>query len=179
MRFATGFADRQTELVDLFTATFAASEGAEEGARIGGFVADLLARTPPADIRLFRAEDDGRSVGAVAFTRLAFPEDPRRVVLLSPIAVATGRQGQGVGQALLAHSFAMLRVEGVEVIITYGDPRFYGRVGFAPIAADMVRPPLPLSFPHGWLALSLTNRPVTALKGPSTCVPALDRADLW
>ena len=67
----------------------------------------------------------------------------------------------------------------MDVAVTYGDPAFYGKVGFAPITEDQVRPPCTLSFPHGWLGQSLTGRPLAPLKGPSRCVAALDKPEYW
>lgn len=179
LHVTTGFVGRERALTDLFAGTFAASEGAGQGALIGGLVRDLLAGTPPQDIRVFCAEDADRLIGAGIFTRLQYPQDPRRVVLLSPMAVATDRQRQGVGRTLLARALAELRAEGVGVAMTYGDPAYYAQVGFRPITEDQARAPLPLSAPHGWLGQSLDGRGMPGLRGPSHCAAALDRADLW
>jgi putative acetyltransferase len=174
-----GSAGRKQAIIDLVAATFTASEGAEEGALVGGLVRDLLAETPEADIRVFCAEDEGQVVGVAVFTRLTYPDDPHTVFLLSPMAVAPERQRQGIGQALLTHALEALRSEGIQVVITYGDPNYYGQVGFGPIPEEQARAPLPLSFPHGWIGQSLTDRPVPVLRGPSACVSALNRADVW
>lgn len=179
MDITTGFAGREQTLVDLFAATFTASDGAVEGELVGTVVRGLFADTAEGDIRVFCAEDGGQVIGAAIFTRLIFSQDPRSVVLLSPMAVATGRQGQGVGRALLAHALEALRCEGVEVAVTYGDPAYYARVGFVPITEEQARPPLPLSHPHGWIGQSLTDGHMPNLRGASTCVPALDRPDVW
>lgn len=72
-----------------------------------------------------------------------------------------------------------LRSEGVQVAITYGDPDFYRGVGFAPITEEQARPPLPLSFPHGWIGQSLAGEAMPDLQGPSTCVGALNRSEVW
>jgi putative acetyltransferase len=177
--FTTGILELKQELIDLFTATFTASEGPDEGALIGGLVRDLLAATPGDDIRVFCAELEGKVVGAVIFTRLTYAADPHSVFLLSPMAVAVERQRQGIGQALLRHALQALRCEGIQIALTYGDPNFYGRVGFRPVPEDQARAPLPLSMPHGWIGLSLTADPMPSLHGPSTCVPALNRSDVW
>ncbi|WBL33302.1 N-acetyltransferase [Sinirhodobacter sp. HNIBRBA609] len=179
MDITTTSAGREGEIVALFEATFAASEGKDEGALIGDFVRDLLGNTPEADLRVFCAQDGGALIGAGIFSRLHYPEDPRGVFILSPMAVATERQGQGVGQALLRAALAALKSEGVDVAVTYGDPAYYGRVGFAPITEAQARAPLPLSFPHGWLGRSLTEEAMPALAGPSRCVSALSRPELW
>jgi len=179
MIFTTGSAGREKALVDLFATTFTASEGADGGRLIGNVVRDLLARTPADDIRVFCAEADGEILGAAIFTRLTYPDDPHRAVLLSPMAVATDHQRRGIGCALIAHALDALRAEGVQIAMTYGDPAYYGQVGFHPITEDQARAPLPLSMPQGWIAQSLTGPPMPTLRGPSTCVRALDREDLW
>ena len=179
VEMTSGLVGREQAIVDLFTATFAASEGAAEGALIGGLVRDLLAGTPGGDIRVFWAQEDGRIVGAAVFTRLAYAQDPRSVVLLSPMAVAADRQRRGIGQTLIDHALGALRAAGVEIAITYGDPDYYRQVGFRPITEDQARAPLPLSQPHGWIGQSLTGGPMPDLEGEATCVAALDRADIW
>ena len=170
---------REHEITALFEATFAASEGAAEGALIADFVHDMLGSTPAADLRVFCAQDGSNLVGVGIFSRLLYPEDPRRVFILSPMAVATDRQGQGIGQALLRAALEALKSEGVDVAVTYGDPAYYGRVGFLPITEAQARAPLPLSFPHGWLGQSLTEQAMPHLVGPSRCVAALNRPALW
>ena len=55
MKLTTGFFGREQALIDLFAATFTASEGADEGALIGDLVRDLFAQTPEKDIRVFCA----------------------------------------------------------------------------------------------------------------------------
>lgn len=179
MKISTGFAGREQALIDLFAATFTASEGPDEGALIGGLVRDLLAETPTEDIRVFCAEDEGNAIGAAIFTRLTYSEDPHIVFLLSPMTVAPERQRQGIGQTLLSHALEALRSEGIQIAITYGDPNYYGRIGFMPITEDQARAPLPLRFPHGWIGLSLTEERMPVLQGPSICVSALNRNDVW
>jgi putative acetyltransferase len=179
VKMTPGFVGREQALIDLFATTFTTSEGPDEGALIGGLVRDLLAETPKEDIRVFCAEDEADVVGAAIFTRLTYPGDPHVVFLLSPMAVAPGRQRQGVGRALLSRALEALRSDGVQIAITYGDPRYYERVGFLPITEDQARAPRPLSLPHGWIGQSLTEETMPVLQGPSTCVAALNRGDVW
>ena len=163
----------------LFTATFADSEGEAEGALIGALVCRLIAQTPAADLRVFTAWTDGQLVGGILFTRLTYEGDPRVVFLMAPVAVATAHQGRGIGQALIAHGLAALRREGVAVAVTYGDPAFYGRVGFQPVTEADMPAPQPLSQPQGWIAQSLTETPLAPLRGPARCVAAFDDPALW
>lgn len=174
-----GIDGRADALVSLIRETFTESEGAAEGQVVSGLARALLDGTPAPDIRVFRAEEAGRIIGVAIFTRLVYPGQPARVMLLSPMSVTPDRQGRGVGQALLRRALAALRAEGVEVALTYGDPGYYRRVGFAPVSAASVPPPLPLSVPEGWLGQSLTGGKVPALSGVPVCAAALDRGDVW
>ena len=169
----------ETALITLFTDVFAASEGKAEGALIGGLVKDLLANTPPEDLRVAAALEDGDLVGAIVFSRLRFSGDARPVFLMAPVAVATARHGQGVGQAVIRHGLDQLRAEAVEVAVTYGDPNYYGKTGFLPVTQDDLPPPLPLQFPQGWLAQSLGPGALAPFGGPSTCVAAFNKPELW
>lgn len=179
MKFTVDVSGREQALVKLVTAAFTASEGSEEGALIGKFVRNVLTETPPKDMRVFCAEDGGNIVGVAVFTRLIYPEDPQIVFLLSPMAVAPMLQRQGVGRTLISHALDALRYEGVQAVFTYGDPNYYGRVGFIQISEGQARAPLKLGMPHGWLAQSLDQKQMPALRGPSVCVPALNRTDIW
>ncbi|GGB88487.1 N-acetyltransferase [Marivita lacus] len=170
---------RQDQIAQFFKDTFTASEGANEGTLIHALACDLLATTPADDLRVFTADDTCTLCGCAIFTRLRFADDPRLVFLLSPMAVATEHQGKGVGQALLSHALNALRAEGVEVAVTYGDPNFYNRVGFAPVTTEMLPPPQLLKMPHGWIAQSLTDAALSPLAGPSTCAPALNHPEFW
>jgi predicted N-acetyltransferase YhbS len=163
----------------LFAAAFTASAGAEEGALIGDLARRMLADTPEADLRIFTAREGGALLGAILFSRLAYAGEPRVVFILSPVAVAPGRQGEGIGSALIAYGLDMLRQEGVDIAVTYGDPAFYGRLGFAPADVAQVPAPFDLQQPEGWQALSLTGAPVAPLAGRPACVPALADPVYW
>ena len=179
MRFSTDTQGREDIIIDLFCATFTASEGAEEGALIGNLVHNLLASTAQQDRFVVIAEEDGAIIGGILFSRLTYEQDQRTVFVLAPVAVTTDQQGKGIGQRLLNHGLAALRSTGVEIVITYGDPGYYAKVGFKPISEKDAAAPFKLQQPEGWLAQSLTDRAVTALKGPSRCVQALNDPVYW
>jgi predicted N-acetyltransferase YhbS len=179
MEFSTDYETGAAQIVALFEAAFAASDGAEEGAMIEALTRRLIAETPAADLRVVTAWEAGAPRGGLFFTRLSYPNDPRTVFLMSPVAVATAHQGRGVGQRLIAHGLDLLREEGVDIAVTYGDPAFYGRVGFRPVAEADLPAPQPLNQPEGWIAQSLTEAPLTPLAGPALCVAAFDDPALW
>jgi putative acetyltransferase len=166
-------------ITQLFTATFSDSEGEAEGALIGDLVTNLLKDRATDGTQVFTATDNDTLVAAVLFSPMPYSDDPRRVVLLSPMAVATQRHGEGIGQALITHALATLGDQGAEVAITYGSPVFYGKTGFLPLTEDSAPAPQPLSFPHGWIGKSLTDAPLTPLKGTPSCVAALNDPQFW
>lgn len=179
LEFSSDYKNRAQEIAALFEVTFAASEGADEGQLIGRLARDLIAKTKDDDLFVFSSWDGDALTGCIMFSRLGFDQDDRTVFVLAPVAVATDRQGQGVGQKLLTFGLNALRAAGVDVAITYGDPNYYSKVGFAPITEEIARAPLPLSQPEGWLGQSLTDRPLESLKGPSRCVDALNNPAYW
>ena len=179
MDFSTTVQGREQEIVDLFAATFAASEGPDEGALIGKLARDQMGGTAPADLFVFTAWEGETLVGGIVFSRLVYPEDARVVFVLAPVAVVPDRQGTGIGQKLLAHGLAHLRDAGIDIALTYGDPKYYAKVGFVPITQDFAAAPFDLQYPHGWLGQSLTAAEMTPLKGPSRCIAALDDPVYW
>ncbi|MCF8017684.1 MAG: N-acetyltransferase [Chromatiaceae bacterium] len=179
MPFSTDTQGRDEAIIELFRATFTASEGAEEGALIGDLVHNLLASTAQQDRFVFIAEEDGAIIGGILSSRLTYEQDQRTVFVLAPVAVATDQQGKGIGQRLLNHGLAALRSAGVDIVMTYGDPGYYAKVGFRPISEADAAAPFTLQQPEGWLAQSLTDRAVTPLKGPSRCVEALNHPVYW
>ena len=164
--------DDPCEIAALFEATFAASENAEEGILIGKLAQGLIETTPDAEIAVFTASENGKTVGSIIFTRLWFEADERQVYLLSPVAISSDQQGLGIGTQLICFGLNMLRDSGVDFAVTYGDPDYYKRVGFEPIGRDLIPAPLPLEQPHGWLAQSLAGEKNYAFDGPSRCAAA-------
>lgn len=99
---------------------------------IGDLTRNLLVATAEADIHVVTAREEQALVGAIVLSRLTFDQDDRTVFPLGPAGVATDRQGEGIGQMLLAHGIAALRNKGVELAVTYGDRvAILGR-GFGP-----------------------------------------------
>jgi len=179
MDFSTEHEVHAEAIASMVTASFTASEGPGEGALIGTLARRLIAETPTGDLRVFTAWEDGAPVGGIFFTRLAYEGDPRSIYMMAPVAVATAHQGKGLGQRLIAHGLAALRQQGVDIVVTYGDPAFYGRVGFKPVSESDLPAPRPLGQPHGWMAQSLTEAPLTPVRGPARCVASFDDPALW
>ncbi len=179
MEFISGHVGREQEISQLFAATFSDSEGAEEGNIIRLLVDDLMETTPHQDLFVFSAYDDQVFVGCIFFSRLNYEQDDRTVFILSPVAVKTDQQKKGVGQKLIAYGLNELCHRGIDIAVTYGDPDYYSKVGFRQITEEFAQAPLKLNHPHGWLGQSLSEKEQGSLIGPSHCVEALNKPELW
>jgi predicted N-acetyltransferase YhbS len=179
MQFSTSFGGHEEQIAALFDTTFTASEGAEEGARIGQLALNLLRGTDRKDLFAFTAKHADTLMGCIIFSRLRFNASDRKVFLLAPVAVLPDHQRRGIGKKLISHGLNHLCDHGVELAVTYGDPSYYSQTGFLPLDPATVPPPLPLSMPQGWLGQSLVGKAMQPIRGPSTCVAALNDPVFW
>lgn len=178
MKFERLGRDRQAELSSLFRSTFGASEGEDEGLLIGGLAQELSAAIDDRDVISLGAIQSETLVGALFFTRLRF-DDHSGVYMLAPVAVSTAHQGTGVGRALIKFGLKALADQGATVAITYGDPAYYGKVGFEPLSESVIRAPMALSMPEGWLGQSLTGLPIQPRLERPQCVEAFRNPAYW
>ena len=93
--------------------------------------------------------------------------------------MATAYQGQGIGQQLIQYGLTQLKALATEIVLTYGDPNFYCKVGFKQISEDEIKAPCKLSYPSGWMAQSLTDHPIVAIEGETDCIEALSHQHYW
>ncbi len=166
------------EIKRLVTKVFSDSEGQSEGLLIGNLTYDLMTSTDTQDIYGFVAIENAEIIGSIFFTRLTF-ESEVNAFLLSPVAIHTNYQGKGIGQKLINFGIHYLKENGVALVFTYGDPKFYSKVGFSLIGEKLVKAPLKLSYPEGWLGQSLLSDEIEPITGSSYCVAALNKAEYW
>lgn len=178
MNFSTYNPNNIEEIKQLFTRVFSDSEGQSEGLVIGNLVDDLLTSTDKNDLYCFVASENEQIIGSIIFSKLTF-EIEMNAFLLSPVAIDTSQQRKGTGQKLINFGLDALKENGVELALTYGDPRYYSKIGFNPITENVVKAPLPLSQPEGWLGQSLVGDEIEPIAGNSQCVDAMNRPEIW
>jgi putative acetyltransferase len=166
------------EIKDLFRRVFSDSEGQDEGVLLGKLAYELMTETEAEDLYGFVAIEDGKIVGCIFFSRLTF-EGGMRAFLLSPVAVHTHHQGKGIGQQLIRYGIQRLKEDGVELVMTYGDPNFYSKVGFSPVKEETIKAPVQLTYPEGWLGQSLVGQSIEPIAGQPTCVEAFNKPGYW
>lgn len=102
------------------------------------------------------AEQDGRPVGCIQFSRLLLEgEPPMPAAALAPMAVLPEAQKQGVGSALVRSGVQACRDLGIPAIVLLGHPEYYPRFGFSAEAARHVHDP----FDAGPAFMALALRP--------------------
>lgn len=165
-------------VVELFKSVFSASEGEAEGDVIADFVANLMVTTDPQDLIGCVVEENEKIIGCIFFSRFTVPSG-QTAFILSPVAVSTAMQGQGVGQQLIRFGLEYLKTKQVDLVFTYGDSSYYAKTGFTPINETLVKAPFPLRQPIGWLAQSLDGKAIQPMSGETQCVQALCDPSLW
>ena len=178
MDFRTLDRDDKEEVACLFTSVFSSSEGVQEGRLIGSLASALAARTDNKEIICLGAIEYGSIIGAIFLTRLRFDE-PVEAYMLSPVAVSAAHQGQGIGQAMIRFGLQELKKRSAALVVTYGDPAFYAKVGFEALSEDVIQAPQPLSMPIGWLGQSLSGEVLPVLKSRPACVQEFDNPEYW
>ena len=79
------------------------------------------------------ADDDGAIVGHILFTPMTLDTDRElKVMGLAPMAVATGRQRQGIGTALVHAGLDECWQLGAAAVAVLGHAEYYPRFGFVP-----------------------------------------------
>jgi putative acetyltransferase len=168
----------QEEVTSLFRSVFTSSEGEKEGSLIANLVSELSSGTDNQEIICFGTYEQESIIGSIFFTRLRFNE-AIQVYMLAPVAISTRHHGKGVGQALISYGLKELKNRSVAVVITYGDPSFYSKVGFQSLSENVIQAPLKLSMPEGWLGQSLTEEPIPTINERPTCVKEFNDPVYW
>ena len=179
MNFRSYRLDEEDAIQSLFVSVFTNSESESEGQLIGKLVRNLIQDNAEKEVHGFVAEEQlGVILGTVLFSRISV-SGTQGVFLLSPVAVHSDHQGRGIGQHLIQYGMNQLKNEGVRFVVTYGDPGFYSKVGFRPISHEVFIPPYELTYPEGWLGLSLTYDLIHSLKGRCSCLSAFNDPAYW
>ncbi len=110
---------------------YAVNASAFETKTEADLVDNLRARASP--IVSLVAEDQGAVVGHILFSPVTVIGDAAPESMgLAPMAVAPGRQRQGIGTALVRSGLERCRDLGIRAVFVLGHPDYYPRFGFAP-----------------------------------------------
>ena len=152
----------------------------EENKVIINLVQELHQETTSPSIKSLVAELDNQVIGYVSYSPI-FLKSAFSIsgYILAPLAVSPEHQKQGVGSNLINAGIEMLTKDGVDVLLVYGDPAYYGQFGFKEEIGHSFVPPYTLQYPFGWTGMMLNNTPVPVQPIQFECVSALSKPDSW
>jgi len=84
-----------------------------------------------------------------------------------------------MGSLLIGSGMQRLSGMGVDVVLVYGDPGYYGRFGFTVDVAERYVPPYALQYPFGWQGLALSERGIPESSVRIACAAPLRDPALW
>lgn len=121
-----------------------------DGERVPALVDALRAAPASLAPTSLVATVDERVVGHVMLSACRLDALPRLVdvLSLSPLGVLPEYQGRGIGTRLVANALAAADRQRVPLVFLEGDPRYYGKHGFADATKLGFRPPT-LRYPPG------------------------------
>ena len=125
-------------------------------------------------------EQEKRIVGAIAFTPAFF--DIFSVIsayILASLAVHNTYQKNGTTINLINKAKKDLSDKGIDALLVYRDPSYYGKYGFEVELGKHFIPPYKLQYEFGWQALMLSSTQIENAEFHFTCVEALSDATLW
>jgi len=96
-------------------------------------IVDVLRNDPACALSLV-AEQDGRIVGHIMFSRVEIePGESKNDILgLAPMAVLPAFQKKGIGSQLVEAGLQRCVSKGCPAVVVIGHPEFYRRFGFIP-----------------------------------------------
>lgn len=172
---AAGLSDRLA-LQNLYEMAFSGNEGA----MVGKLAVSLLSEKTNPNTESLVMDDAGVVKGHIAFSPVSISgHEDFRAYILSPLAVCSDCQGEGIGSFLIDYGKRLLSSKNTHLILVYGDPDYYGRFGFDVESASRFIPPYPLEYPFGWQALELNRCEIRGETVEIECVASLNKADYW
>jgi putative acetyltransferase len=131
------------------------------------------------ELAFVAAESDrvgGHTVlGFIMLSYVGLAGSDRRLLELAPLAVAPGRQREGIGSALTHAALAAADARGEPLVLVLGDPRYYVRFGFRRSDELGLEPPQPAWHAAFMVAPLAAYDP--ALRGRVVFPPSFGHAD--
>jgi putative acetyltransferase len=110
------------------------------------------------------AERADQIVGHILFSDLPIVTEQATLsaLALAPLAVLPEFQNQGIGSALVRNGLEHCRVQGHQIVIVVGHPRFYPRFGFSTELAARLESPYS---GEAFMAVELLSGAMKGVKG--------------
>jgi putative acetyltransferase len=153
----------------------------EENRQVATLATELLdEQTQPETISLIAETASGEIVGHIAFSPVTITDNNGWIgYILAPLGIKPDYQQKRIGAQLIETGLQQLTEMGVNTVMVYGDPKYYGRFGFNTEVVSRYSPPYPLQYPFGWQATNLTKEMLIDPVVQIACVEPLNDPGLW
>ena len=149
-----------------------------EGETVSQLAIDLLEDKTAQPILSLVAEQDNEIVGNVIFSSVNIEGcEGVCVYILAPLAVKKDNQRKGIGTKLITQGLECLKKRGAEIVLVYGDPNYYTRIGFN--AEHNLEAPYHLKYPEAWMAQELLEGALAKSQGIVRCASSLSSPEYW
>jgi putative acetyltransferase len=79
-------------------------------------------------------------------------------------------KNKGIGKKIIKFALKYLKKQKVDLLITYGDPRYYRKSGFKKTNIAIIPAPYKLSQPIGWLVNKISLQKIESKIKTKVCI---------
>jgi predicted N-acetyltransferase YhbS len=178
IKFSLTKTNKAKSIQHFFKKVFTKSEGKKEGNIVGILSFKLAKLIDGKNVIGIEGTINNRIVAYIFLTTLVFKED-YLVYLLAPVAVDNKIQKKGVSKKIIKFGIKYLKEHKVDILMTYGDPSYYSKVGFKKTKVSIIPAPYKLSQPIGWLINKISSKKINKFKSEPNCVRPFRNKKLW
>ncbi|MEX0329782.1 MAG: GNAT family N-acetyltransferase [Puniceicoccaceae bacterium] len=163
---------------------FAAAYGGAHGVRNAQLAVDLLEDPTAMPVLSLVAEEDGKIIGNIIFTKVSIEGADREIEaqILAPLAVLPTHQKRGIGGKLIRAGNQMLKEAGTELVFVLGHPEYYPKHGYDRVAIreGFNAPyPIPEEYHEAWMVQQLNGNALETCSGKVICCEVLMDERHW
>lgn len=152
--------------------------GESEGSVIVQLVHNMLRDETARPLISLVIDEKEKIIGHVIFSSITIEgHENITASILAPLAISKKNQKKGYGTKLIKSGLDILSRRGVEIVLVYGDPKYYNRIGFN--SAHHIEAPNKLQYPEAWMALELKDGALSKVAGIARCAISLSAPEYW
>ncbi len=178
VKFSLTKTNKSKSIQNFFKKVFTKSEGKKEGNIVSNLSFKLAKSIDEKNVIGIEGKIKNKIIAYIFLTKLSFKEDCL-VYLLAPVAVDSKIQKKGMGKKIIRYGINYLKQNKVDILMTYGDPNYYSKLGFKKTKISLIPAPFKLSQPIGWLINKISSKKIPTFKKKPLCVLPFRNRKLW
>lgn len=163
---------------NFFKKVFTNSDSKKEGTVVGNLAFKLAKANDGVNIVGIAGKIKNKIVAYIFLSILNYKNN-YSIYLLAPVAVDPNFQNKGLGKKIIKYATKHLKTKKIDLLMTYGDPRYYSKIGFKKTNVSIVPAPFKLSQPIGWLMNKISSKKLPKLAKKPECVLPFRNKKLW